>query len=207
MCSFRPLHRSLALLGFTVVLALSGLRAAATDDARAELAVGIDEVAAALRTPSAEENIITRLGPLVAKHFAFATTTRLAVGPAWRDFSPDQRERAVTVFSRLVIRTYADRYNGDTSPEVTYGSATELRAGRIEIPTTLRTLGQTYAVTYRMELDTANTPARWRIYDIVAEGVSLISNYRSQFDPILRQSGPEGLLKTIEDKLADPAAR
>ena len=207
MPSLRSLYRCLASLSLTLGLAFSSLRAAATDDARTELATGIEEVASALRTPSTEENIITRLGPLVEKHFAFATTTRLAVGPAWRDFTAAQRERAVTLFSRLIIRTYADRYNGDTSPEVTYGTAAELRAGRIEIPTTLRTLGQTYAVTYRMELDTTTSPARWRIYDIVAEGVSLISNYRSQFDPIVRQSGPDGLLQTIETKLADPAAR
>lgn len=207
MPSFRPLHRLSASLGFCLALACASASAAPTDDARAELAVGIEEVADVLRAPSAEENIITRLGPLVGKHFAFATTTRLAVGPAWRDFTPAQRDRAVELFGRLIIRTYADRYNGDTAPEVAYGTPVELRAGRIEIPTTLRTLGQSYSVTYRMELDTATKPARWRIYDIVAEGVSLISNYRSQFDPILSQSGAEGLLKTIEAKLTDPAAR
>jgi phospholipid transport system substrate-binding protein len=203
----RPFLRRLTALGLSLGLALANLHAAATDEARSELAVGIEEVANALRTPSSEENIITRLGPLVGKHFAFATTTRLAVGPAWRNFTPAQRDRAVDLLGNLIIRTYADRYNGDTHPEVTYGTPLELRAGRIEIPTKLRTLGQTYSVTYRMELDTTTTPSRWRIYDIVAEGVSLISNYRSQFDPIVSQSGAEGLIKTIETKLTDPAAR
>lgn len=202
-----PLLRRLTVLGLSLGLALTSLRGAPADEARAELAVGIEEVANALRTPSAEADIITRLGPLVGKHFAFATTTRLAIGPAWRNFTPVHRDRAVELFGNLIIRTYADRYNGDTNPEVTYGTPLELRAGRIEIPTTLRTLGQTYSVTYRMELDSTTTPARWRIYDIVAEGVSLISNYRSQFDPIVSQSGAEGLIKTIEAKLSDPAAR
>lgn len=202
------LFRSLAVAaGLSICAAFSGLQAAPTDDARAELATGIEEVATALRERPPQANLITLLGPLVGKHFAFATTTRLAVGPAWRDFSPTQRERAIGLFSQLVIRSYAENYNGDARPEVAYGQPLELRGGRIEIPTTLKTLGKTYAVTYRMELDSSTSPARWRIYDIVAEGVSLISNYRSQFDPIIGKEGPEGLIRTIEGKLADPVAR
>ena len=204
----RALRSLLALgLGILALAALPGLRAAPTDDAKAALLSGIDEVSAALRDRPAQQDLIALLDTLVDKHFAFATTTRLAVGPAWRDFSPEQQTRATHLFSRLVIRTYSDRISGETKPEMTFGRPVELKPGRIEIPTTVMTNGQTYAVIYRLELERGDAAtARWRVYDVVAEGVSLISNYRSQFDPIVKKSGAAGLLETLEAKLAEQSA-
>jgi len=189
-------------LGLLALTGAPGLHAAATDDAQAAVAAGISEVSTALRERPAQDDLIALLDTLVEKHFAFGTTTRLAVGPAWRDFTPEQQSKAVALFSRLVIRTYADRVTGDTSPKIVYGQPVELKAGRVEVPTTTTTAGQTYAVAYRLELDRGTEPARWRVYDVVAEGVSLISNYRSQFDPIVKKSGAPGLLETLEAKVA-----
>jgi len=183
----------------------AGLRAAPADDAQAALVCGIDEVSTSLRAHPAQKDLIAFLDTLVEKHFAFATTTRLSIGPAWRDLTPEQQAHLTTLFSQLVIRTYADRFTSQTPPVVTYGSPKELRGSRIEIPTRVVTDGQTYSISYRLDLDTASK--RWRIYDIVAEGVSLISNYRSQFEPILHRSGVTGLIQTLETKVADTSAR
>lgn len=203
---FPRAFRSVFALGLFALAAAClplDLRAAATDDAKAALAAGIDEVAAAIRDRPKQDDLIALLDTLVDKHFAFATTTRLAVGPAWRDFTPEEQARATELFSRLVIRTYADRVAGDARPVIVYGQPVELKAGRIEVPTTTTTAGQTYAVAYRLEQERASSPARWRVYDVVAEGVSLISNYRSQFDPIVKKSGAAGLLATLDAKLAE----
>lgn len=207
----RAMHSTarLRLLGLAACLALSapGLQAAPVDDARTALAAGIEEVSAVLRAQPAQADLVASLDTLADRHFAFTTATRLAVGRDWRDFTPEQQSRAVELFSRLVIRTYADRINGQTQPQISYGAPTELRADRVEVPSTITTGGQTYSVLYRLELDRASQPARWRVYDVVAEGVSLIANYRSQFEPILRRSGAAGLISTLETKLAEaPAA-
>jgi len=194
--------RFLFVLGFVAVAAL---RAAPADDARAALVGGIDEVSAALRAHPSQQDLITLLDTMVDKHFAFATTTRLSIGPAWRDLTPEQQARLTILFSRLVIRTYADQFQSKTPPVVTYSPAQELRAGRYEIPTRAVSDDKTYAISYRMDYDPASS--RWRIYDIVAEGVSLIANYRAQFDPIIHKSGAPGLIQTLEAKLADASAR
>lgn len=199
----RFVRHALALLALA---ASASLRAAPTDEAKAALAAGIEEVAASLRDRPPQEDILARLDTLVDKHFAFATTTRLAVGPAWREFTPEQQTRAIALFSRLVIRTYADRATGDVRPVIVYGEPVELKGGRVEIPTTTTANGQTYAVAYRLEPDRGGGNARWRVYDVVAEGVSLISNYRSQFDPIVKKSGAPGLIQTLEAKLAEVSA-
>ncbi len=187
-------------------LALAHLSPAApVDDARSALVAGIDEVSTALRERPKQDDLIKLLDTLVDKHFAFETTTRLAIGPAWRDLKPTEQETLTRLFSRLVIRTYSDRIGGDAAPQVIYRAPTELRPGRVEIPTSVTSAGQTYAIAYRLDLDP--TSNRWRVYDVVAEGVSLIANYRSQFDPIIRKSGAAGLIHTLELKLANATAR
>ncbi|MCU0792681.1 MAG: ABC transporter substrate-binding protein [Opitutaceae bacterium] len=200
------MHFARPLRLFLVCCALAGagrLFAAPVDDARAALSHGIDEVTTALRERPAQDDLVAMLDTLANKHFAFATTTRLAVGPAWRDFTEAERARATELFSRLVVRTYANRLRGETAPDIAYGQPVELRPGRIEIPTTVRSGGANYAIIYRLEEVREAAPA-WRVYDVVAEGVSLIANYRSQFDPILRQSGAAGLIRSLEAKLAEP---
>ncbi len=196
--------RPLLVLG--ILATAAALSAAPADDARSALATSIEEVANALRERPKQDDLIAVLDTLVDRHFAFTTTTRLAVGPSWRDFSDPQKARAVDLFGRLVIRTYVNRIGADIRPVINYGTPVELRPGRVEVPTTVKTDGQTYSVAYRMELDRDTTPARWRVYDVVAEGVSLIANYRSQFDPIVKKSGPAGLLQTLEAKVSEPIA-
>jgi phospholipid transport system substrate-binding protein len=203
----RALRSSLFIgLGLLAFSATPALDAAPADEAKTALAAGIDEVSSAIRERPPQDDLIALLDSLIEKHFAFGTTTRLAVGPAWRDFTPEQQAKAVALFSRLVIRTYADRVTGDINPKIVYGQPLELKAGRVEVPTTTTSAGQTYAVAYRLELDRESKPARWRVYDVVAEGVSLISNYRSQFDPIIKKSGATGLLETLETKIAEQTA-
>jgi len=204
MIPVRLLRSALAL---TALLAALTAHAAPVDEASAALGNGIDEVSAALRERPKQDDLIAQLDTLVEKHFAFTTTTRLAVGPAWRDFTPKQRTKVEQLFSKLVIRTYADRIAGDAAPDITYGAPTELKAGRVEVPTVIRIADTTYSIVYRLELATGSAPARWRVYDVVAEGVSLIANYRGQFEPILRKSGPDGLIDTLTAKVAQPAAR
>jgi len=204
MTPVRLLRSALAL---TALLAALTAHAAPVDEASAALGNGIDEVSAALRERPKQDDLIAQLDTLVEKHFAFTTTTRLAVGPAWRDFTPEQRTKVEHLFSKLVIRTYADRIAGDAAPDITYGAPTELKAGRVEVPTVIRIADTTYSIVYRLELATGSAPARWRVYDVVAEGVSLIANYRGQFEPILRKSGPDGLIDTLTAKVAQPAAR
>lgn len=195
---------ALAILCLCAIALPATVQAGPAEDAQAALHSGIDEVSAALRERPPQENLIALLDTLADKHFAFETTTRLAVGPGWREFSPEQRTQATGLFSRLIIRTYANRIDGDKPPVIAYGTPVELRAGRVEVPTRVTdATGQTYAVTYRLELD--KTVGRWRIYDVVAEGVSLISNYRSQFDPIVRRGGGKGLIEALENQLANVA--
>jgi phospholipid transport system substrate-binding protein len=190
---------ALALAGLLITVIPPATLAGPAEDARDTLRISIDEVAAILRDRPPQGNLVTVLDKLADKHFAFETTTRLAVGPGWREFTSEQRARATELFSRLVIRSYSTHLSGTTPPEVTLGPPAELRADRVEVPARVIVEGRAYSIAYRLEFDP--TRRRWRIYDVVAEGVSLVANYRSQFDPIVRRDGAKGLLATMEVQL------
>ena len=203
----RPLFTRLAAGLSALLLSAALCTATPADDARRDLETGIGEVFAALRARPEGQKLADTLDPVVAGHFAFETTTRLAVGPAWRDFDPAHRARATELFGRLVVRTYSDRLRGDTPPRVVFEAPVELKPGRVEVPTKATTAdGQTYSVAYRLEAPSAPPPARWRVYDVVAEGVSLIGNYRAQFEPIVSRGGADALLAALETKVAEAAA-
>jgi len=96
-----------------------------------------------------------------------------------------------------VMRTYASRFEPAERPVIKYGASSELPRGRQEVATTISYAGQRYSVSYRMQ----SHGDGWRIYDVIAEGVSLIANYRAQFDSIIKKSGVSGLTAALEENL------
>lgn len=144
-----------------------------------------------------DQSLLERIEPLLREHFHIEGVTRGAVGFPWRQFSPEQRERVVELFSEVVMRTYARRFDPGQRPEVQYGNTTKLPRNRWEIATTITYQGAKYAVSYRLETHGEG----YRIYDVIAEGVSLVSNYRAQFDSILKKDGVDGLIAALESNL------
>lgn len=141
----------------------------------------------------------------VLPHVDFAEATRLAAGRSWRSATPEQRERLVTAFRSMLVRTYStaiDSYRGQTMVvmpvQMAPGAKEAVVRNRYNRPG-----GQPVIVAYSMHL----TDNGWKIYDIVVEGVSLVLNYRSEFEDIARQSGVDGLIERLEKQQARPAAR
>lgn len=166
--------------------------AASTADAVAQLHVAVDSVVQAAERSSTNAGLAEKLRPLLEKYVSFNTMTRRAVGPGWRQFSKPQQSDAVGLFTTLIIRTYAAKYVPGQHPVITYKSATSPAPGQVEIPTTMVYNGSTYSVIYRMEQ--ANG---WQVTDIVAEGVSLVANYRAQFDSEFRKGGASEVLTAL----------
>jgi phospholipid transport system substrate-binding protein len=135
--------------------------------------------------------------PVLEKNFSFDVITRRAVGPGWRQFTPEQQKKTTSLFTELVIRTYADRFEAGAQPGITYAAPVELAPNKRELPTTIDYEGKKYSVSYRMEL----VAAEWRVCDVIIEGVSMISNYRAQFDPMFQRGGAVEIIRSLEEKL------
>ncbi len=163
------------------------------------LAVAYDGQAAA--SPLAQ-----RVRPLLEKNFNFEAITRRAIGPGWRQFSPEQQARTVSLFTDVVIRTYADRFEVGDRPGISYAKSVipnPSKPALRELPTTIDYAGKKYAVLYRVE----QTGESWRIYDVIIEGVSMIANWRAQLDPIYQRSGAPGVIAALEKNLSQTSVQ
>ena len=138
----------------------------------------------------AEEKIL----PLVD----FEEATRLAVGRAWAQATPEQKKRLVDEFRSMLVRTYSnaiEAYQGQTMKVM----PVRMKPGATEVTVQnqfVRSAGQPVKVDYSMR----KTDKGWKIYDIVAEGVSLVLTYRSEFDVVVKQDGIDGLIKRLAQK-------
>ncbi|MSQ71442.1 MAG: ABC transporter substrate-binding protein, partial [Betaproteobacteria bacterium] len=126
----------------------------------------------------------------------------LATGRAWRNATPEQRAQLVQEFRRMLVRVYSNALG------VYKGQTMQVQPVRMAPDATEATVRNRYispgkppvAIDYSMR----RTADGWKIYDIVAEGISLVLTYRGGFEDIVRQSGVDGLIKQISDKNGPP---
>ena len=134
----------------------------------------------------------------VLPHIDFEEATRLAVGRAWAQATPEQRKKLVEEFRRMLVRTYSNAisaYEGQTMKVL----PVRMKPGDTEVTVHnqyIRAGGTPLPVDYQMH----KTDQGWKIYDITVEGVSLVLTYRSEFDSVVKQSGIDGLIKRLEEK-------
>jgi len=191
------------LLVFAAVCVSSG----SSDDPAAMLHSSVDEILSIAYSGRESETLPARVRPALDKCFAFDLVTRQAMGPGWRQFSPTDQKRVTELFSELVIRTYSARVVGTQRPKIAYGTPVTIASDRCEIPSrvshfTASSSNEPIAVVYRM----IRLPGGWRIYDVLIEGVSFVSNYRAQFEELIQKGGAPLVIRTLEAKLAAPAA-
>lgn len=184
-----------ALLCAFAVLPLSSVHAAA--DAETTLRQGMDEVLAVAENSKGGRSMADKLQPILEKRVCFESMTRRAVGPGWRQFTPAQQAEATRLFTKLIIRSYSNKFTPGEQPEVNYLKGKSPAPGKIEIPTTILYKGSRYSIVYRME-----DRGRWLVTDILAEGVSLVANYRAQFDELYKKGGVTAVLDSLQQSAA-----
>ncbi len=187
---------------FSVLLLVPCLHISAADvsgEAQQRLHGAVDEVLKAAEGSKTKPALIERLRPLLEKHIAFNVMTRRAVGPGWRQFTPEQQAKARQLFTTLIIRSYSNKFTLGEHPEVQYQKAASPAPGRVDVATTTVYQGSRYSVTYRMEQEEG-----WHITDVVIEGVSMIANYRSQLDAAFKKGGAPTVLSSLNDSISRP---
>ena len=134
----------------------------------------------------------------VIPHIDFEEATRLAVGRAWSQASPEQKKQLVAEFRTMLVRIYSsaiEPYQGQTIKV----APVRMKPGDTEVTvhnTFVRSGGKGIPFDYAMR----KTEQGWKIYDIVVEGVSLVLTYRSEFDSLVKQEGVDGLIKRLAQK-------
>jgi len=145
--------------------------------------------------------IETRLVP----YFDTARMTALAMGRNWRAANPEQQKQLTEQFQTLLIRTYSNALTNYRDNTMNYKPLrTNPGDAEVVVRTEVTRPGQApVQIDYSME----KTPQGWKAYDVVVAGVSLVTNYRDEFNDIVKTSGIDGLVKTLADKNKGPAAK
>jgi len=131
--------------------------------------------------------------------FDFTEMSRRALGQHWTDRSPQEQEEFVRLFTDLLERSYLAAMGNRRTGTVTFqGESIEGSSARVR-SRFVTDRGAEIPIEYRL----LERGGRWAVYDVMVEGVSFISSYRSQFNSIIRSSSFAGLL----DKLRDREAR
>ncbi|MGH8730959.1 MAG: MlaC/ttg2D family ABC transporter substrate-binding protein [Burkholderiales bacterium] len=142
------------------------------------------------------DRIVNLIEEKVAPHFDFARMTRLAVGRAWRDATPAQREALIKEFRSLLVRSYSAAFTAYTGVSVEYRPF-RFNPGDTEatVQTLIKLPGGAEPVS--VDYDMALTPAGWKVYDVRVAGASLIINYRNLFALEIDRGGIDGLIKSL----------
>jgi phospholipid transport system substrate-binding protein len=133
--------------------------------------------------------------------FDFAETARRSLGSHWQARTPAERGEFVQLFSDLLERSYISRVELYGGEKIQYAGDT-VDGDQARVQTKLLTKsGSDIPIEYRMH----RKADRWLVYDVVIEGVSLVANYRTQFNKIIRTTSYQELvrkMKTKQDELA-----
>lgn len=171
--------------------------AGSAEDAEKTVREGLDEVLAVCMRSQGGRAMADKLQPVLEKRVCFESMTRRAVGPGWREFTAEQRSEAVRLFTKLIIRNYSNKFTPGEEPEAKFLKPVSPAEGKIEVPTTMFYKGGRYSISYRLE-----DRGQWLVTDILAEGVSLIANYRAQFDALFKKGGVGAVLDSLRQSVA-----
>ena len=134
----------------------------------------------------------------VLPHFNFASMTALAMGQNWNKATPEQKKRLVEEFRTLLVRTYASALAAYSEQRFDYRPL-RARPTDTDVIVNVRVIqsgAQPVPIDYSME----KTAAGWKVYDVMVGGVSLVANYRTEFNATVRESGIEGLIRSLQAK-------
>jgi len=134
----------------------------------------------------------------VLPHFNFQSMDAVGLGQQWNKANAEQKKRLVDEFRLLLVRTYASALAAYAEQRLDFRP---LRAKPTDTDVTvnvrvLQSGAQPVTIDYSME----KTASGWKVYDVMVGGVSLVANYRTEFATTVRESGIEGLIKSLQTK-------
>ena len=134
----------------------------------------------------------------LAPNFDFTRMTALAMGKNWRSATPEQQKILIDEFRTLLVRTYSGALSNYRDNTMDYAPL-RMNPGDSEVivRTSVRRPGQ---APVQIDYSMAKTPDGWKAYDVIVAGVSLVTNYREEFNNAVRDGGVDGLLKTLTAK-------
>lgn len=134
----------------------------------------------------------------VAPHFDFPRMTALAVGRGWREATPAQQEELAKEFRTLLVRTYANALTTYRDQTVSFKPGRgDANAGEVTVRSQINQAG---APPVALDYQLARSEGGWKVFDVAIDNVSLVTNYRGNFQAEMAKGGIDGLTKALQAK-------
>ena len=151
------------------------------------------------------DRLFDLVNEMVLPHFDFKKMSSWVLGKHWRKASEDQRERFAKEFQTLLVRTYSNALLEAIGKEIEFLPLKSKKkdADEVMIRTEVEQKGGfPIPINYKMHLNKEN---QWKVYDVVIDNISLVTNYRTSFAKEIRNSGIDKLIESIAERNSDRA--
>jgi phospholipid transport system substrate-binding protein len=155
-----------------------------------------------LKGPAQQARRRQLLEESIGRRFDYGEMSKRTLASHWSRLTDDERTQFVAVFKGFLSDRYAGKIEGYSGEKVQY-LGERLEGQYAEVRTKLVSSKVEYPMDYRL----INKAGRWHAYDIVADGVSLVRNYRSQFDKILKTGSYEELVSRLQNRSVPEAPK
>jgi len=185
----RSRRQRLGVIAVGTILLVSGAArvASAADDPMTVVKTTVNQALTVLRdkqTPTAARQ--QQLRDIVSASFDFTTMSKSAMGYYWKQISPEQQQEFQKVFITFIENSYLAKINEFTSGDVKYLSAQNDGTQYSMVKTSVLMAGKT---PIDLDFRLLNKDGRWQVYDVTVDAVSIIANYRNQFNRIMASKG------------------
>jgi phospholipid transport system substrate-binding protein len=149
-----------------------------------------------LKSPDRKEERIARLKEIINPIFDYQEMARRCMGRHWRQRTPAEQEEFYNLFRDFLERVYSSKVDFYDGERVTFGRET-IDGDFAEVESTVvNATGIESPVTYRLR----RTGGMWKVYDAIIENISIVNNYRSQFDRVISRSSYDELKRLLLEK-------
>jgi phospholipid transport system substrate-binding protein len=182
---------------FSILLPAPSKAGDSTDQVRGT----VDKVLTIVRSshPTSKDQMEAQRAQLIEviyPRFDFTEMAKRSLGRHWAGRTPEEQREFVTIFAAMLGRSYADNIESNTSQNVLYTREMEDQS-YAEVDTKIVTEKRP-PVSINYKLRSVNK--EWKVYDLVIEDISVVNNYRSQFDRVIARSSFEDLVRAMKEK-------
>ena len=150
-----------------------------------------------LKSPAAKEKKKEKLRIIYKDMFDEIEFSKRTLTRNWNKLNLSQRVEFVNLFEQVLEKSYIDKILDYSNEKIDFYKESMLSENQAEIQTRIITSSKEIPIFYRMILK----DGKWKVYDVVVENVSLVQNYRTQFNDILVKDTPEQLLEILRKKV------
>jgi phospholipid transport system substrate-binding protein len=199
------MKRIISVLMFSAIFALNIAASDAGQSPIVAMQSTIDSVLEIMRdkslsVPDKKEERRARISAQLRERFHFKEMSKRSLAKHWKKRTPEEKAEFVKIFSDLLEASYISKIEAYTDEKITYDKETIKSKGKYSV---VKTTIVTKTVEIPIDYKLITKKEKWWVYDVIIEGVSFVSTYRSQYNRIIKKESFAALIDSMKNKLKE----